>query len=69
MSVLAFAHWTPDSGTVELPIIHRGIPLADAPTLVLSTEPIDFPWLLPPVPTRPPKRVRRRVKALFGGRA
>ena len=39
--------WTPDSGTVELPRVHRGIPLADAPTSEL--------WLLdlrPSVPRR-----------------
>ena len=39
--------WTPDSGTVELPRVHRGIPLAEAPTSEM--------WLLdlrPSVPRR-----------------
>ena len=52
--------WTPDSGTVELPRVHRGIPLADAPTSELHL--LD---LRPSVPRRVerPSRLRRLFRS------
>jgi len=62
---------SPMTDTHELPAIYVGVPLEDAPTMALNTEPIPFPWTLPPVPApvRLPKRIRRRVGSLFGGRS
>jgi len=45
-----YAHWTADSGTMELPSFHRGLPLAEAPTSEL--------WMLDLRPSVP-KRVAR----------
>jgi len=30
--MIKYAHWTPDSGTTELPSAFRGLPLEDQPT-------------------------------------
>ena len=42
-----YAHWTPDSGTTEIPSLRRGLPLAEQPTAE-----VPFPWFLPSPPTR-----------------
>ena len=54
----AYHHWTPDTGTVEMPAVRRGVPLADLPT-----EPIAFWRPRPSVPTThytPRARLRHR---------
>lgn len=56
-----YADWSPDSGTAELPSLHRGTPLAD-----LDTVPMPFWFGLPSVPTRVvrPRRFARFRKHL-----
>lgn len=45
--------WTPDTGTRELPSVHRGAPLADLPTTEVAW------WIgVPSVPTRYVRRSR-----------
>lgn len=60
LNPLYLASWTPDTGTHELPAIHRGLPVGDLPTTELPF------WMpRPTVPTRVerPNRLRRLTRS------
>ncbi len=54
----AFAIWTPDSGTHELPSVRRGVPLTDVATGAV------FAPSLPTRHTNPAARARRALRAV-----
>jgi len=49
--MIKYAHWTPDSGTHELPIVHRGTPLTEMPTTEMPTTEVAWWEPRPEVPT------------------